>query len=385
MNKSILEGLDQSKIPSPCYIVNTELLEKNLKVLKQVQDKSGCKIILALKGFAMWGVFPLIKEYLPGVTASSLDEARLGREEFGGEVHLCAPAYSDNEFDEFLTYCNHITFNSFSQWDRFKEKLARKAPQIKCGIRINPEHSEVKTAIYDPCSPNSRLGTKLKEFPGKSLEGISGIHFHTLCELNSDSLKRTLKVVEERFGDYLHKMDWVNFGGGHHITRPDYDVDLLCQLIVDFKNKYGVEVILEPGEAIALNTGAMVAKVLDVVEPQDKIAILDTSASAHMPDVIEMPYRPKIVNAWDPGEKDYSYILGGATCLAGDSIGSYSFEKPLEVGDRLEFLDMAHYSMVKNNTFNGVRLPSIATWSPKDKKFEVLKKFSYQNYKGRLS
>jgi carboxynorspermidine decarboxylase len=243
----------------------------------------------------------------------------------------------------------------------------------------------VKTEIYDPCKPNSRLGVKLNAFKGESLEGITGLHFHTLCELNSDSLERTLAVVEKKFGDYLRQMEWVNFGGGHHITRPDYDVELLCKLITDFKKKYDVEVILEPGEAIALNTGAFVATVLDIVEPLKKVAILDASASAHMPDVIEMPYRPNIAGAGKPEELKFGYLLGGPTCLAGDHIGEYSFNEPLEVGDHLEFLDMAHYTMVKNNTFNGVRLPSIATWDPDTRKFALLKKFSYEDYKCRLS
>ncbi|OFZ18144.1 MAG: carboxynorspermidine decarboxylase [Bdellovibrionales bacterium RBG_16_40_8] len=381
----MLKGLDLKKVPSPCYIVNIELLKKNLKILNDVQINTGCKIILALKGFAMWGVFPLIREYLPGVTASSADEVRLGFEEFGREVHVCSPAYSDKDFNELIKYVSHITFNSFSQWEHFQDILAKKTPQIKCGIRINPEHSEVKTEIYDPCQPNSRLGVKLNQFKNKSLKGITGLHFHTLCELNSDSLKRTLDVVEHNFGQYLNDIEWVNFGGGHHITRSDYDIKLLCKLITDFKNKYNVEVILEPGEAIALNTGALLTTVLDIVKPLKSVAILDASAAAHMPDVIEMPYRPNIVGAGLPQELEYNYILGGPTCLAGDNIGEYSFAHELQVGDHLELLDMAHYSMVKNNTFNGVRLPSIGTWDPATKKFTLLKKFSYEDYKGRLS
>ena len=375
-----------SKLPyTPCYVVDESLLKKNLEILKEVQDKTGCKIILALKGFAMFSVFPIIREYLRGVSASSLDEARLGAEEFKREVHTCAPAYREDEFSDLLKYSDHIIFNSISQWQKFRPEVVASSKSIKCGLRINPEHSEVKVPIYDPCAPGSRLGIKIAQLEGKDLEGITGLHFHTLCELNSDSLERTLKAVEEKFGSFLGNLEWVNFGGGHHITRDDYDVELLCKLIKDFRKKYDVEVYLEPGEAIALNTGFLVASVLDVIKGETDIAILDTSAACHMPDVLEMPYRPEIVGAGKLGEHTYNYRLGGLSCLAGDIIGEYSFPEPLEVGSRITFKDMAHYTMVKNNTFNGVRLPSIALYNPETDHMQIVRKFGYEVYHSRLS
>lgn len=370
---------------TPCYVVDESLLRRNLSVLKHVQEETGCKIILALKGFAMFSVFPVIREYLKGVTASSLDEARLGFEEFGGEVHACAPAYRKEEMKELMKYCCHITFNSFSQWEKFKPVLMSSKKKVEAGLRINPEHSEVKVKIYDPCASGSRLGIKLRDFENKDLSGITGLHFHTLCELNSDSLERTLSAVEKRFGRYIESMKWINFGGGHHITRKDYDVRLLCRLIKNFKKKYNTEVYLEPGEAIALNTGFLVSEVMDIVHNEMDIAILDTSAAAHMPDVLEMPYRPKIIGAGIPGEKKITYRLAGMTCLAGDVIGDYSFSRRLKPGDRLVFTDMAHYTMVKNNTFNGIRLPSIAVYEPAPKRVRIVRKFSYQDYRNRLS
>ena len=370
---------------TPCYIIDEGLLKKNLEILQNVQRRSECTIILALKGFAMFSTFPLIKQYLAGITASSLDEARLGSEEFGGDVHVLAPAYKGDEIEEILEYASHISFNSFAQWERFKDKIRSSDKAVKCGLRINPEHSEVKVPIYDPCAPGSRLGIKIKDFKGKDLGGITGLHFHTLCELNSDSLERTLKVVEEKFGSIIKKMEWINFGGGHHITRPDYDVDRLCKLINDFSKKYDVKVYLEPGEAIALRTGVLVSTVLDVVHNDMKIVILDTSAAAHMPDVLEMPYRPEIVGAGKPGEFAHTYRLGGITCLAGDVIGEYSFPEELNSGSRIILKDMAHYTMVKNNTFNGVRLPSIAIYDPEKDKVRVVREFGYEDYRNRLS
>ena len=278
-----------------------------------------------------------------------------------------------------------MNFNSFPQWERYKPLVGSSGKKVKCGLRVNPEHSEVKVALYDPCAPGSRLGIKAKEFKGKDLEGITGLHFHTLCELNSDALERTLKAVEKKFGPYLDRMEWVNFGGGHHITRPDYDIDRLCRLVDGFREKYGVHVYLEPGEAIALNTGVLVASVLDLIPGSPEIAILDTSAAAHMPDVLEMPYRPGISGAEKPGKLPYTYRLGGLTCLAGDVIGEYSFPEPLKVGSRITFLDMAHYTMVKNNTFNGVRLPSIALYDPQKDETRVVRKFGYEDYRNRLS
>ncbi len=373
-----------SRIETPCYVVDQAALERNLRVLDSVQKRTGCKIIMALKSFAMFSVFPLVRQTLRGVAASSLDEARLGFEEFGGEVHVFSPAYKESEFKELLNYSDHLVFNSFSQWNRFKFQVLDHPKDIRCGIRVNPEHSEVKVPIYDPCGLFSRLGVTRANFREEDLDGISGLHFHTLCELNSDSLKRTLAAFEEKFGPFLDGMQWVNFGGGHHITRKDYDVDLLCDVINDFKNRYPLEVYLEPGEAVALNTGVLIATVLDIIHNEMDIAILDTSAAAHMPDVLEMPYRPEIEGAGKPGEYPHTFRLGGLTCLAGDVIGDYSFPEPLKIGSRLVFLDMAHYTMVKNNTFNGVRLPSIAVMDDREE-IRVVRKFGYEDYRNRLS
>lgn len=339
---------------------------------------------MALKGFAMFSLFPLIRKYLQGTTASSLDEARLGFEEFGREVHVCAPAYRSDEFKELLGYSDHIVFNSFSQWNRFKPIIQAGKKPIQCGLRVNPEHSEVAVSIYDPCGPGSRLGITRENFKPQDLSGISGLHFHTLCELNADALQRTLPVFENKFGEFLTDMRWVNFGGGHHITRKDYDVELLCRLINDFKTRYPLQVYLEPGEAIALNAGVLVASVLDIIHNQIDIAILDTSAAAHMPDVLEMPYRPEIAGAGKPGDHPHIYRLGGLTCLAGDIIGDYAFPEPLKVGSKLIFQDMAHYTMVKNNTFNGVRLPSIAV-ADNAGNIRIVRKFGYEDYRDRLS
>ncbi len=377
-------AIDIRDIPTPCYILDEAALERNLKILDSVQKETGCKIILALKGFAMFSVFPLIRQYLHGITASSLDEARLGFEEFGREVHICAPAYREDEYKDLLGFCDCIVFNSFSQWNRFKPFLQKAEKTVRCGLRVNPEHSEVAVPLYDPCKPGSRLGIIRKNFDGQDLTGISGLHFHTLCELNADALMRTLPVFEKKFSEFLNGLQWVNFGGGHHITRRDYDVPLLCRLINEFKDRYPLEVYLEPGEAIALNAGVLVASVLDIVHNQVDIAILDTSAATHMPDVLEMPYRPEIQGAGKPGEFPYTYRLGGVTCLAGDVIGDYSFPEPLRVGDRLVFQDMAHYTMVKNNTFNGIRLPAIAI-AEKTGKVRIVRKFGYEDYRNRLS
>ena len=372
------------EIPTPCYVVDEAALIKNLKVLEFVQRQTGCRILLALKGFAMFSLFPVIREYLCGISASSVDEARLGREEFGREVHFCAPAFPHHDFNEILSCCNHLVFNSFSFWNRYKSEIMASKKPVSCGIRVNPEHSEVSVPIYDPCGPFSRLGVTRSNFEPQHLEGISGLHFHTLCELNADALERTLPAFESKFGAFLKNMEWVNFGGGHHITRSDYDVNLLCNLITEFKSRHPLEVYLEPGEAIALNTGVLIASVLDIFHNGMDIAILDTSASAHMPDVLEMPYRPVIEGAGLPGEYPFTYRLAGLTCLAGDVIGDFSFPAPLNVGDRLVFQDMAHYTMVKNNTFNGVRLPSIGILSTQGE-FRLVRKFGYPDYRNRLS
>jgi len=377
-------NIDVSGVPTPCYVVDEKALERNLKILDSVQKKTGCKILMALKGFAMFSLFPLIRQYLSGVSASSLHEAKLGHEAFSREVHICAPAYLESEFQDVLTLCSHVVFNSFSQWNRFRTDVASADYAVQCGIRVNPEHSEVRVPIYDPCGPYSRLGVTRHQFRDDNLKGITGLHFHTLCELGSEALERTLQVFIEKFGSFLGRMQWVNFGGGHHITRKDYDVDRLCEVIDAFKRRYPLEVYLEPGEAVALNAGVLVTTVLDVVQNQMDIAILDTSAAAHMPDVLEMPYLPEIIGAGKPGEYEHTYRLGGVTCLAGDVIGDYSFPEPLTVGTRLVFLDMAHYTMVKNNTFNGVRLPAIAV-RDRAGKFQIVRRFRYNDYRNRLS
>ena len=373
---------DISMLKTPAYVVDIELLRSNLTILQFVQDRTGCKILLALKAFSMWSVFDLCSQYLKGASASSLHEAKLIKEYFKGEVHFCAPGIIPSEADELIEICDHIVFNSANQLALYREKCI--AEKVEIGLRINPEHSEVSHEIYDPCSKGSRLGMPLTHLKAiESLDGVSGLHFHTLCELGSDALERTLRVVEVKFGDYLHRMKWINFGGGHHITRPGYDIDLLCRLIEEFRAKYNVEVYLEPGEAIALNTGFLVASVLDVVERDFPVAILDTSAAAHMPDVLEMPYRPEVTGAGKPGEKEYTYRFAGPSCLSGDVIGEYSFDEPLSIGDKIIFHDMAHYSMVKNNMFNGINLPDIVIYNGQELK--VQRSFIYEDFKGRLS
>lgn len=374
-----------NQIKTPCFVVDLGLIRRNLAILDDVQKRSGARILLAQKAFSMFGIYPLLATVLKGTCASSPNEARLGREFFPGEVHAFAAAYSEQDLRELLAVCDHIVFNSFSQWKRFQALREAAAGRVEFGLRVNPEHSEADVPIYDPCAPGSRLGIRRCDFEGEDLSGVSGLHFHTLCEKNSDSLARTLNAFESKFGDLIPRMKWINFGGGHHITRPDYDRELLCRLITDFRKRYPVDVYLEPGEAVALNTGFLVGTVLDVVRNGMEIAILDTSAAAHMPDVLEMPYRPNVIGAGTPGEKQFSYRLAGASCLAGDVIGDYSFDEPLRPGDRIVFTDMAHYTMVKTNTFNGLPLPSIATWEPETGHLTTLCEFGYQDFKGRLS
>lgn len=373
---------DIDAVQTPYYVVDERLLIKNLEVLKSVMDRTGCRILLAQKAFSMFSLYPLIGKYLSGATASGLLEAKLGYEKMGKENHIFSPAYTESEFDEILQICDHILFNSFHQWAKFKAKAL--ANGKSCGIRINPECSTQEHGIYDPCSNGSRLGVTLKNFRPDLLDGIKGLHFHTLCEQNSDALVTTLNAVEKNFGEYLYQMDWVNFGGGHHITRQDYDIETLVACINRIKQKYDVEVYLEPGEAVALNTGFLVSTVLDLVDNGIQIAIMDTSAACHMPDVLEMPYRPNIIHSGLAGEKAYTYRLGGPTCLAGDIIGDYSFDTPLKIGDKLIFCDMAHYSMVKNNTFNGMNLPSIAKINSSGQ-VEIVRTFGYEDFKNRLS
>lgn len=368
---------------TPCYVVDVPLLERNLKILKQVADESGAKILLAQKAFSMFCVYPLISKYLSGTAASGLYEARLGREEMCGEVHVFSPAYTEKEFPEILSLCDHIIFNSFSQWEKFRDKAAVSGKSF--GIRINPEHStQDGHAIYDPCGEGSRLGVTLSSFREDLLGGIEGLHFHTLCEQNADALLETLDVVEKNFGHIIRRMKWLNLGGGHHITRSDYDREALISRIRKLKADYGVVVYLEPGEAVALNAGFLVTQVVDIVDNGGvKNAVLDASAACHMPDVIEMPYRPPVLNSGEPGDKKYTYRLTGPTCLAGDIIGDYSFDEPLFPGKRLAFGDMAIYTMVKNNTFNGMRLPSV--YLSGGGTLELIKQFGYTDFKNRLS
>ncbi len=388
--KSGMYAVDAAQVPdSPSWVIDMAALEANLQTLANVQERAGCKILIALKGFATWSTFPLVRRYLSGATASAPHEAKLAHEKLGGEVHAYAPAYSDSDIEELLPICDHLVFNSLNQWQRFRPRIeahnaANPQRRISCGLRINPEHREVAVALYDPCAPGSRLGVTREALKPELLEGLEGLHFHTLCELDSDALERTLKVVEDKFGEFLPKMKWLNFGGGHHITRPGYDVDRLVRLVRGVRERYKVDVYLEPGEAVAIRTGVLVATVLDIVDNGGPIAILDTSATAHMPDVLEMPYRPEVVGAGQPGEKAYDYRLGGLTCLAGDMIGAYSFDQPLAIGQRIVLLDMSHYTMVKTSNFNGVRLPSIVLRHQAGN-YELVKKFGYESYKDRLS
>lgn len=367
---------------TPAYVLSEERLRENLAILRKVKDRTGCKILLALKGFALPRVFPQIRETLDGVCASSPHEARLGAEEFGGEVHAFAPAYSEEDIGELSRLCHHLVFNSLAQYERYRDRIPR---TVACGLRINPECSTGATALYDPCAPGSRLGIRRADLGDRLPEGISGLHFHTLCEQNADALEQTLEAVEARFGSWLDGLPWLNLGGGHHITRDDYDLDRLCDLILRVRNRHGIgRVYLEPGEAVALGAGVLVARVLDTVHNGLDIALLDTSAAAHMPDVLEMPYRPRVVGGGFPGEKPFTARLGGATCLAGDVIGDYSFDRPLREGDRLVFEDMAHYTLVKSTTFNGVRLPSIYLYRGAGPGLECVRRFGYEEYRRRL-
>ena len=378
-----MAGGEKNSFSTPYFLVDEKKLVKNLEILKQVSDRTGCKILLAQKAFSMFYAYPLLRKYLAGTTASGLYEAKLGHENFGGETHVFSPAYREEEFEELLQYADDVVFNSPGQVRKYakKAKLAGKS----VGLRINPECSTQEGhAIYDPCASFSRLGTTLENFDEALLPLLDGLHFHTLCEQGADALEITLKAVEEKFGRYLSRMKWLNLGGGHHITREDYDVEALAEMVKRLKETYGVEVYLEPGEAVVLQAGFLVSEVLEVVHNGMDIAILDTSAACHMPDVLEMPYRPPLKDSGLPGEKAFTFRLGGPTCLAGDVIGDYSFDRKLKCGDILEFGDMAIYSMVKNNTFNGMALPDIVLEeNPGD--FRLIRRFGYQDFKTRLS
>lgn len=375
--------MDFQNVKTPCFVVDEKRLTDNLEILKDVSERAGCKILLAQKAFSMFYAYPLISKYLAGTTASGLYEARLGKEKFGGETHVFSPAYREDEFEEILKCADDIVFNSPTQVKKYAQKAKSLGKSV--GLRVNPECSTQEGhAIYDPCSPGSRLGTTLANFDESILPLLDGLHFHTLCEQNSDDLETTAKAFEEKFGKYLKGMKWLNFGGGHHITRKDYDREKLISVVKHFREKYDVEVYLEPGEAVVLNAGFLVSTVLETMNNGMDIAILDTSAACHMPDVIEMPYRPPLMNSGEPNEKAFTYRLGGPTCLAGDVIGDYSFDEPLKEGDRVIFEDMALYTMVKTNTFNGMPLPSIL-YRKSDGEIITVKTFGYEDFVSRLS
>ncbi len=377
-----------ASIPSPAYVLDESRLRRNLRLISDVQAASGAKIIVAFKGYSMWSSFPILREYgIHGATASSLNEARLAREEMGGEVHVYAVAYSDADFPQMLALADHLTFNSFSQWERFRPQVqaARAAGKVvHIGIRVNHEYGEVETDLYNPAGPFSRLGVTRREFREDLLDGVDGLHFHSLCENGSDVLERTLAVFEEKFGDVLPNMSWVNFGGGHLMTRAGYDTERLIRVVREFRERWNVDVILEPGSAFGWDTGWLVSSVLDVVHNVKDNLILDISASAHMPDVLEMPYRPRVLGAAEGGVQAHTYLLGGTTCLAGDVIGEYSFAQELQVGDRVVFDDMIHYTMVKTTFFNGVKHPDIGILHA-DGHYEVVKTFSYEEFRAKLS
>ncbi|RIH64788.1 carboxynorspermidine decarboxylase [Mariniphaga sediminis] len=378
--------MDYSKIPSPAFVLDEKLLRKNLELIDWVQKEAGIEIILAFKGFAMWSAFPLVRQYLKGATASSLNEARLCFEEMKTRAHIYSPVYFEEEFDELLGYVSHMVFNSVGQFKKYYEKTQQTDHKISCGIRVNPEFSDVETDLYNPSATGSRLGVGSAEFPEDLPEGIEGIHFHVLCESDSYSLEKVLQNLEQKFGKHLHKVKWVNMGGGHLMTRKGYDHQHLIQLLKNFRKKYNVQLILEPGSAIAWDTGILVSTVKDVVEHGGiKTAILDVSFTAHMPDTLEMPYRPGIIGATEPTEKSqHLYRLGGVSCLAGDFMEAYDFGCELKPGDRIVFKDMIHYTMVKTTMFNGVKHPAIAIWTENDQ-LKIVREFQYEDFKGRLS
>ncbi len=377
--------IDYSKIPSPCYVIDEERFRNNLSLIKHVSQESGAEIILAFKGFAMWGVFDILKEYFSGAAASSLHEARLCFEEVGSPAHTYSPVYKSDEFKKILRYSSHLTFNSVDQYKKYLSILKKHTGKISPGLRINPEFSDVNQSIYNPCSPGSRLGITADELNKRMPEGIEGLHFHVLFESDSFSLEKVLKIVEAKFGRFFPSLKWINMGGGHLMTRKDYDTSHLINIIKDFRKRTGLHVILEPGSAFAWEAGELVATVEDIIENQGiKTAILDVSFTDHMPDCLEMPYKPKILGATDPDADKQTYRLGGNSCLSGDFMGEWSFNNELNPGDRIIFLDMIHYTMVKTTTFNGVRHPSIGIWT-RDGKFRLIRKFGYKDYKKRLS
>jgi carboxynorspermidine decarboxylase len=377
--------IDYNLIPSPSYVIDEERFRKNLSLIRSVSQESGAEIILAFKGFAMWGVFKILREYVSGASASSLSEARLCFEEIGARAHTYSPVFKESEFDEILSLSSHVTFNSLEQYKRYYPRLKKSKHRVSAGLRINPEFSEISHGIYNPCSPGSRLGVTADTLKGGIPEGIEGLHFHVLMESDSYALEKILRVVEEKFADHLKDVKWINMGGGHLMTGKGYDTGHLISILRQFRERTGLEVILEPGSAFAWETGELVATVEDIVENGGiKTAILDVSFTAHMPDCLEMPYKPKILRAGEPGQFANLYRMGGNSCLSGDFVGDWSFENELKPGDRLVFWDMIHYTMVKTTTFNGVQHPSIGIWT-KEGKYKLLRKFGYNDYKNRLS
>lgn len=372
-------------LPSPCYVIDEVRFRKNLALIKHVSDESGAEIILAFKGFAMWGVFPILTEYVKGAAASSVNEARLCFEEIGSPAHTYSPVYKEDDFESIRKFSSHITFNSLEQYKKYSNVMKKYSKKISPGLRINPGYSEVSQSIYNPCSPGSRLGITADDLKSGLPEGIEGLHFHVLFESDSFALEKVLRVVETKFGKFFPGLKWINMGGGHLITRKGYDVDHLIKILKRFREKTGLHVILEPGSAFAWETGELVATVEDIVENQGiKTAILDVSFTAHMPDCLEMPYKPKIIGATDPVSGEPTYRIGGNSCLSGDFMGDWSFKKELKPGDRILFMDMIHYTMVKTTTFNGVKHPSIGIWT-KEGNFRLIKEFSYEDYRNRLS
>ena len=376
--------MDFTKIPSPCYVLDEAALRRNLELIKSVKERAGIEIILAFKAFAMWSVFPIIREYIPCSTASSLAEARLAVEEMGSKAHTYGPAYTDKEFPEIMKCSSHITFNSLAQFERFYPQT--QSNSISCGLRINPEYSDVETDLYNPCAPGSRLGV-VADLLGDTLPvGVEGLHFHTLCESSSFDLEKTLNVVEEKFGKYFPKIKWLNMGGGHLMTREGYDTNHLISLLKSFKAKYPhLQIILEPGSAFVWQTGVLVSNVIDIVENKGiTTAMLDVSFACHMPDCLEMPYKPTIIGSVDAAEGKPSYRMGGNSCLSGDYFGDWSFDQELKTGDRIVFEDMIHYTMVKTTMFNGVSHPAMGIWT-KENKFKLIREFGYEDYKIRMS
>ena len=379
--------LDTAQLPTPCYVVDAARLEENLQILARVEEESGAKVLLALKAFSMFHFAPLVMRYLSGTCASGLHEARLGREEFGGEVTTFCAAHKTEDLREILQLSNHVIFNSLGQWQHFKamaQAAQRERPELSFGLRVNPQHSEGAVGVYNPCAAGSRLGIPIDQLLDADLEGIDGLHMHTLCEQDFPPLDRTLAVLEEKLGALLHSMQWLNLGGGHHISHEHYQVDDLIVRLRDLQSKYQLQAYVEPGEAIALNAGVFVTQVLDISHNEAELALLDCSATCHMPDVLEMPYQPQILDATIGDAGPHPFRLGGMTCLAGDVIGDYSFESPLKIGDRLVFGDMAIYTMVKTTTFNGMALPSILAWDSRDNALQTVRSFGYDDFKSRL-